>query len=281
MELQRYKEILDALDMFIEVGTNISNRLVGTRPKLHHHGYADTIFTKLLCHAITLRKLSPQVDFQIEYELWDMPSACAIARCLIEAHDVLEYIALANISEEEITFRTLIWMLHDKQRRSKMFQAIKSTAPECHEIQQQEMHLQKEAEQHPQFQKLNLQQRNKILNGDAPSFLLSQKDLNSSNGINHEYHVAATMMLSQHVHSFPMAVHQLQHFRAGSPDSLNLSALPIQLSLPFLARSIARMADIFLHADFEINEQQSKVFDFWLSIAKNGTDLASATGTLP
>lgn len=275
MEIHRYQQIVGELEMFIELGMQVSQRLVGTEPKNRHHSYADPIFTKLLCHAISLRTLSPQLDSQKEHELWDMPSACAVARCIIEAHDVLEYIALANISEEERSFRLLTWKLHDQQRRSRMLKAIKSSDPRAHEIHTRAIELQRDAEQHSFFKKLNPAQRKKIQGGDAPSFLLSQKEMNAANGVNHEYHVAATMMLSQYVHTLPMAVHQLLEFRAGTPDSLHLSSMPIQYSLAFLARSITRMAEVFPQGNLELDDSQERVFSQWFAVAKNGVSSAS------
>lgn len=279
MEVKRYKQIVGELEMFIELGMQVSQRLVGSEPEHRHHSYADPIFTKLLCHAISLRRLSPQIDPQEEHELWDMPSACAVARCIIEAHDVLEYIALANIPEEERSFRLLTWKLHDQQRRSRMLKSIKSNDPRAHEIHKLAVELQRQAEQHPWFQSINPEQQKKIRNGDAPSCLLSQKDLNAANGVNHEYHVVATMMLSQYVHTLPIAVHQLQEFKAGTPESLHLSSMPIQYSLAFLARSITRMAEVFPRCNIEINEQRSQVFSQWFAVAENGVTSASWAGT--
>lgn len=277
VHMNRYKQIVEELEMFIKLGVQVSQRLVGTVPEHRHHSYADPIFTKLLCHAISLQRLSPQIDPQIEHELWDMPSACAVARCIIEAHDVLEYIALANVSEEERSFRLLVWKLHDQQRRSSMLKSLQSVDPRAHEIHKLALALQKEAEQHPWFQKIQPEQRKRIRTGDAPSYLLSQKKLNAFNGVNHEYHVTATMMLSQYVHTLPIAVHQLKDFKAGTPGALHLSSMPVQYSLAFLARAITRMAEVFAHGNLKINEQQSKVVSQWLAVAKNGVTAASWT----
>ncbi|RYX80151.1 hypothetical protein EON83_29840 [bacterium] len=261
--------------MFIELGTQVSQRLVGTEPQSPHHSYADPIFTKLLCHAISLHRLSPQFDPNQAHELWDMPSACAVARCIIEAHDVLEYIALADVPEEERSFRLLVWKLHDQQRRSSMLTSIKSVDPRAQEIHNTAAELKKEAEQHSWFQKINKQQQNRIRSGDAPSYLLPHRELNIANGVNHDYHVSATMMLSQYVHTLPMAVHQLQEFKAGTPEALHLSSMPIQYSLAFLARAIMRMAEVFPHGNLEINNHQTQVFNRWFSVAENGVTTAS------
>ncbi|OZI38126.1 hypothetical protein CAL29_07220 [Bordetella genomosp. 10] len=67
---------------------------------------ADPVFTELLCHAISVRKFSPQLG--VECRLWDMPSTGAVVRCVIEARAALEYIPFSEISDKALTFRMLI-----------------------------------------------------------------------------------------------------------------------------------------------------------------------------
>ena len=278
MEVDRYGEILAELEMFISVGAAVSQRLVGTTTEQAHQSYADPIFTKLLCHAISLKRLSPPLSMEESTQLWDMPSACAIARCLIEAHDVLGYISLSQVSDDERSFRALVWNLHDQQRRSSMLNSIQSKDSQAEAIHVGARDLAKEAEAHPWFTKISKSYQQRIRAGDAPSFLLSHKELNAANGVNHEYHVAATMMLSQYVHTLPMAVHQLMEFRAGTPEALHMSSMPIQYSLGFLAHAILRMVEVFPHGDQELTDPQALAFSRWNSVVENGVTASSFQG---
>jgi hypothetical protein len=207
-----------------------------------------------------------------------MPSACAIARCIIEAHDVLEYIAFADISEQEREFRLLVWRLHDQQRRSNMPRSIESTDPQAIEIHSRAASLAKDAEAHSWFKNINKKNQGRIKSGDAPSFLLSQRELNKAHGVNHEYHIASTMLLSQYVHTLPMSVYQLIEFKAGTPEALHMSSMPIQYSLGFIARAIARMVETFPHADQELTEDQEFTFSQWTAVVENGVSAASWHG---
>ena len=275
MESDRYEKILADLEILISVGSAVSDRLVGTMPKDVHQSYADPIFTKLLSHAISLYNLSPKLSGEASSQLWDMPSACAIARCIIEAHDVLEYISFAAISDEERSFRVLIWKLHDQQRRSNMLNLIESDNSKAKTIHSDAIALVKKAEAHQWFTNISKNHQKRIREGNAPSFLLSQKDLNKINGVNHEYYVVATMTLSQYVHTLPMSVHQLMGFKAGTSEALHMSSMPIQYSLGFLARAILRMIEVFPNGYQKLNDQQLIVFDRWSSIVKNGVNSAS------
>ena len=234
MNFDRYVEILSDFERLLQCGMEISRLLVGTKTSETHLSYADPIFTKLLCHAISLRTLSPTPKEGAGGELWDLPSACAIARCIIEAHDVLGYLVFNAISQEERELRTLIWKLHDKQRRLKMLEAIKSKDPRVEEIREDIKALLEKATAQPRFSTLSNHHQKKI-RCDAPSFLVSQRELNQANSVNHDYHTSATMWLSQYVHTFPMALHQLFDFKAGTPDALRLSSMPIQYSSGFMA----------------------------------------------
>lgn len=267
MDVERYKKIVDELVLLFGVGKKVSERLAGTVPALPHHSYADAIFTKLLAHSASLHKLSPQFG---EGELWDMPSACAVARCIIEAHDVLEYIALAAVSEQEGAFRRLVWKLHDQQRRSKMLRAMNSTHPEAQAIHARSADLNRTVQNHACFNTLNNSLKKRIVSNDAPAFLLSQREQNQSNGVNHDYHTIATMTLSQHVHTFPMSVHQLFEFKAGAPEALHMSSIPIQYTNGFLARAIGRMVESFPGGAMPLTTQEDAVLTMWRCIVQDG-----------
>lgn len=278
MSEDKYGVIIDEFESIISVGDRVCRQLSGMKFEHRHHSYADPIFTKMLCHAVSLYKLTPKINTPSYYDLWDMPSACAIARCIIESYDVLEYISLAEINEEERTFRILVWKVHDKQRRIKMLTCINSKDPNVSLLREEESKFTSEIISHRLFHNLGKYTKDKIKKRDAPLYLMSQKELNAINKVNHNYHIAATTMLSQYVHTLPMSVHQLFEFKAGSADALRLTSLPIQFCLGFLARAISRMADTFANGAVEISEQELQIFVRWKDIVENGVDLERIEG---
>lgn len=275
MKIERYEEIMTEFETLLRYGMEVSHRLVGTRAAEHHLSYADPIYTKLLCHAISLHKLLPQTKEKPEHELWDLPSACAIARCIIEAHDVLGYVVLSDISPEERGIRLLVWRLHDKQRRSKMLSSIQSRDPMVNELHDQVRELVSEVTKHSWYPNIPKHLRKKIDDGDAPSFLLSQRELNAANSVNHEHHVYVTMWLSQYVHTFPMSVHQLVEFKAGTPEALRICSMPIQCILGFMAKSIIGMASTFAEGNMKVNEEDINIISSWCSIVETGVTTTS------
>lgn len=69
MDVNKYNEIVGELEMFISIATAVSDRLIGTTTTLAHQSYADPVFTKLLCHAISLHRLSPKMRADTTTEL--------------------------------------------------------------------------------------------------------------------------------------------------------------------------------------------------------------------
>lgn len=270
MNESRYKEILESFDRLGDYAIKISHSTVGITTDDSRILYADTIFTKLISHAISLRKISPDLISETTPELWDLSSACAIARALIESFEALAYISINDITIEEREFRIKLWELHDLQRRLKMLRQLGSKNPEMDTIKNKAASLHIELIQHKLFSDCSNEIKSKINKEDAPAFYISQQKRNEISGINHQYHNMVTMALSQYVHTFPMAIHQLMNFRARSPESLHACSLPIQYSLAYLAKAISGMTEIFPNKISPPSAETASVLGIWLNIAENG-----------
>ncbi|MEX4004189.1 hypothetical protein AB4Y38_35495 [Paraburkholderia sp. EG285A] len=131
MTRERYRAILREFDAILAHACALSNRLAGRIVAEKHLSYAETIFTKLVCHALSLRKLSPTLEATSPLELLDIGAACAVARTLIEAFDALAYIGLQTVSAPEREIRILAWELHDHEHRLAMLEDI-GAAPRRH-----------------------------------------------------------------------------------------------------------------------------------------------------
>ena len=267
MDESRYKEILESFDRLGDYAIKISHSTVGITTNDSRILYADTIFTKLISHAISLRKISPDLISETTPELWDLSSACAIARALIESFEALAYISINDITVEEREFRIRLWELHDLQRRIKMLTQIESKNSEMVTIKNKADLLHAELIQHTLCSKEIKDKANK---GDAPAFYLSQQKRNEISGINHAYHNTVTMALSQYVHTYPMAIHQLMNFRARSPESLAAFSMPIQYSMAYLAKAISGMAEFFPSKISAASAKTASDMEFWLNVAEKG-----------
>ena len=270
VEQARYREVVRSFDGMLSHGLAVSQSLVGVEPGEPHLGFADPIFGKLLCHAISLRKLAPTSETASAEQIWDLSSSCAIARALVESFDALAYIALAAVGAEELSFRLKLWQLHDQERRHKMLSSIGSTDPKAEEIRLNAERLQEEVVAHPYFEHISGNVKQKIRAFDAPAYHLSKRELCEASFVDHGYYTAATMFLSQYVHTLPMAVNQLSEFRAGDPEATRLMSLPMQYSMAFLAKSIEGMETVFAPARVTPTPEVARSLELWRSLARSG-----------
>ncbi|MFM0047356.1 hypothetical protein [Paraburkholderia sediminicola] len=270
MSPDRYRAILGEYDAILAHACAISSRLVGRAVVEKHLSYAETIFTKLLCHAISLRRLSPTLHPSAPLELWDIGSACVVARTLIEAFDALAYISLDSVSPSEREFRILLWELHGKQHRLKMLENNGTAGPAVEEIRADVKTLYSMVTAHAFYTALSKEMSGKIGIEKAPAYLRSQKDRNAASAIDHDYYNGVEMLLSQYVHTTPFALSQLELAHAGDPGALQLLALPLQHSMPFLAKAIVGIGSLWPDAKVEMSEGVRESVDFWLLLAEHG-----------
>ncbi|AJX72388.1 hypothetical protein BG19_2199 [Burkholderia pseudomallei MSHR840] len=268
MTPERYRAILSEYDTLIAHAASISQRLTGRPIDGQHMPYVDTIFTKLICHGISLRKLSPPADVHQTGEMWDLPSACAVGRALIETYDAMGYIGAVDISTSEREFRVLMWELHDQKRRLDMLELIRSAAPRVESIRASGDALAKQITNHQFFSGLSESAKHRVARGEARH--LPHRELNAVNGIDHGYYETVIMFLSQYVHSLPLSLHQLMHLRAGEPEAIQLSSMPLQYAMPFIAKAIERMAMIWPDCEGARSDELHLLVEQWLAIAANG-----------
>ena len=268
MTPETYKSILAEYDALISHAMALSHRLTGRPIGERNLSYVDTIFTKLICHGISLRRLCPTLDAIRNDELWDLPSACAVGRSLIEAYDALAYIGSSQLSPSEREFRILLWDAHDQERRLTMLEKIGSTDSRVNEIRQKAAALSEQIKSHNCYVNGSKNLQARVTRGE--SFRLTQRELNVVNGVDHDFYVAATMFLSQYVHTFPFSIHQLMESRAGEPETIRLASMPLRYAMPFVVKAIDCMIAIWPDAQGTLTDDLDRLMRQWRHVAKHG-----------
>jgi hypothetical protein len=265
----RYGRVLSQFDVLIAYGKLLDGRFSGARVKSRSEINAVPIFIKLLCHAISQRALLPPRAAGGDGELWDVGSVCALARCVIDAYDALAYFCLDQVNDDERDFRELLSELHDQERRAKMLNFIGSTLPDAAAIRSNASTLRMRVQSHPFFGSIGKESQQKISRSDAPQYYLSQRQRNEAGGIDHRHYLGATVYLSQFVHTTPMAINQWRHFQAGGINEARIMMLSMQYALPYLAKGVHAMMEMFPSAD-EVPQAVADALDFWLIVAVDG-----------
>lgn len=266
----RYQSIREEYDRLLSHGIEVANILAGKEATKDREFYADRIFRKLICHGVTLQRISPSALRTASAEFWDISSSCAIARALIESFEALAYIAVEPVQDYEREFRILLWKLHAEERRQKMFALVGSTLPQVAEVDAAVLRLRDALLAHPFLNSASEEISKKVAKGNTPPFHLNQAERNLRSGVNHDYYNVAYMFLSGYVHTFPFSIHQLMEFRTGSEESLRLMSMPLQYAAGFLAKSIDEMQSVFPSLLPIPNETTQQAIDTWMAIIRDG-----------
>ncbi len=221
---------------------------------------ADKIFSKLYSHAHTIHLLAPKPNSKAG-TIWDLPSSAALTRVLIETYDALAYIALDEMTEDEFRFREAVMGYHSRKKRIDLHKRIGSNqrVPEW----ENDAKSIKEQLLKPEclaFFGSNTQRRTEIEknNGKDCSQHLSQRELNKARGVNHEQYSFFINFLSQHVHSYGMAIEILFDFEAGEEKSLNHMRKNLDIASLFLSKAIQGMFSLF--PNIKQPNEQSRLF---------------------
>lgn len=256
--------------MLLDYSVALSALQIGHFPLNAQQSYAEKIFLKLVCHGLTLRKLSPTPGGGVSNELWDISSQYAIARTLIETYEALAYIALDSVSGSEREFRVLLWKLHSAERRSDMLELIGSNDSECQSVVAAYQSLKKETLAHPFFTTIANGLEKQIEKRRTPPYHLSRKERDKLCGIDYDYHTVVAMHLSQHVHTLPFSVDQLFQFQAGDPECLRLMSVAVEYAIGFLAKSLVGMIDVFSPRVPSVTSDLRQALDTWEALLAMG-----------
>lgn len=270
MTPKRYIELLTEYDAIVSEACSFSHGLTGKTVSEKHLSYAETIFTKLVCHALSLRRLSPTLQPTSPSELWDIGAACAIARSLVEAFDALAYIGFHKVSAPERQLRILVWELHGQEHRLVMLDKIGATGPDIERIRDSTNNLRSLVIAHSMYEALPKHVRGKISGGQTPAFLKAQKDCNFENGVNHDYYNSVIMFLSQYVHTLPFSLSQLTLAHAGDPGALQIIAMPLQYAMAFIALAISGMRELWPDVEIHTTQEIQLILDNWSELAAKG-----------
>jgi hypothetical protein len=87
-------------------------------------------------------------------------------------------------------------------------------------------------------------------------------------GVQVGWHNIVTMQLSQYAHTLPSSTQQLSHLQPGSPEALQVMALPLVLALPFLARVIHAVDRLMLGRAPEPPSRTARTMALWRALAE-------------
>lgn len=269
----RYRETYAEFSELTAYSVAVLEAQAGRKPTGDRDFYAERIFGKLVCHALTLKRLSPSPE-PTTGELWDVSSSYAIARTLIETYEALAYIALEPVGDQEREFRVLLWKLHAQERRREMLRLIGSNHSEIPKLEENVLQLRARCLNHSFIASAGKELARKVERGETPPYHLSRGERDKRMDVSHDYHTAVIMHLSSHIHTHPFSVHQLFEFKAGDPECLRLMAVPLQYSLAFFAAAVVGILALCPPTTTRMPARLVRSTDTWTGILRRGVNIA-------
>jgi metal-responsive CopG/Arc/MetJ family transcriptional regulator len=268
--IARYNHVFDEFSSLLAFAVSLLQARSGQPALEDRLFYGERIFGKLICHGLTLKRLSPSPLPTQSVEMWDISSNYAVARTLVETYEALAYIALDDIDATEREFRILLWNVHAEERRLEMLRLIGSRSPEVQVVEKKLQEARGVLLGHSFTTKVGLDFKRKVERGETPPYHNKRSDRDAASKIDHDYHKAVIMHLSSHVHTHPFSVHQLFSFQAGDPECLRLMSIPIQYSCGFIAKAIPSMMELFKPGSPELSASLLRALTKWNEVLAIG-----------
>lgn len=224
------------IDTAIAVSTAVGGRVIDSW-RLQE---ASVIFAKVCTTALSAQKCNPFSKYYASagpYRLWDVSSYATLCRSLIEVYLTLYYIGVENISQEEIEFRRYLWIHHKVFERFKMVSESLPDTPELTNMSENVATNRGSIMSHPFYARLTPGQQ-KIVRNARNCKYLTDDELCIKAGISPRYFSAMFKFLSNHAHSSPFALAEMDAQRCGSVGAQNSFMFISEILAQFCAIAI-------------------------------------------
>ena len=209
--------------------------------------WGSIIFSKICLTAIGVLRFLPDSVFYTRtnnLEIWDISSICILSRSLIDAYYVFFYLAIDNISDDEFTFRLILWELHSVCERLSMLKLIKSKISAIPDLIQEIDRLKERLKHNAYYRELRTGKKDKFISGKY-GLSLDRNQISKKVGINVDYANMIYKDLSQYVHSYTISISVLNKLKPGSPDFFRLATTIICHCICYMWLSIRDFQRLF------------------------------------
>jgi len=242
---------------------------------VHHQGkpcewqeyVASMVFTKSVLNAGSLLRVTPSSRFCSSIDgivAWDLCSVASIARNIIETYLTLHYFC-QSLSDTEWQLRKLVWQFHEISERVAMATACIPNSGLLAKANTEQKKVKSALIGNPDFQKLPTSLQNGILKCRR-SRLLSNEELCVSAGISVNYHKGMFKYLSNHTHTSPFSISDLDSVRTAQPDTICAFNVAVDTALGHTALALRDFSKMFQSPKHLIAETAVTQIGLWEGI---------------
>lgn len=239
---------LEDFEKLVDIGRELSHQFKGLNSPTRRLQLSTITLAKIIDNSYSILRLIPSSSFNDNnLDYFDFPSIASLCRDLIEACNLSWYLSFEKISKEEEDLRFDLYDLHDTTELLKIFNFLKFSISEIQYLTNQQEELLNKVKKNPEFLKLNIDNRKKILNNKQAG-LYTQFGIAEERKINLDTFNGIYKLLSNQTHTFPSSLKLLTFSRVhDEKDSLlvHITLLVLNYCSMFLADTILNTAKIW------------------------------------
>lgn len=223
------------------------------------------VFAKLCATCISFLRLIPSSTFYTPaktLQLWDLSSAAALCRCLIESYYVLVYLRVRPADKVDAEFQRLLWEFHEAYERHKMTLRVLPDSPKLPQLQARVNDCRTSLESSACFQRLSERHQQKILKGKQFK-LASGIELSRVAGVSQNYYAGRYKYCSAFAHTAPFSISQLDAFRAGTPASEDILNALVGTATGYTALAVRDFTGLFPDQAATLSADDRQLINVW------------------
>ena len=267
---ETYKKDLACIEQLCITACTLSKNTSGKSMDKWEIAEVTSIFHRICLTSIALLKLLPYSCYYSllpDPELWDLPSVATLTRSLIETYHAFFYIAIEKISDEESTFRKMLWEYHDICQRYRMLKFNPIKSPNIHIIEKLKQELKEKLINNTYFAKLEPWLIKELKKG-RKGIYLNNRIISERAKINPNFYSMVFTYCSNHVHTSSLSTSHLSSFRADDSNSLELFSALMDCMIGYLSVSIRDFLHLFPNQQKHVPPKVLGTIDEWQDIFK-------------
>jgi len=211
-----------------------------------------------------LLKISPSFS---DSEILDFPSFAVHSRTIMDTFSSFYYLAIDTCPSDEMSFRHLVWEYHGSYERRLLLRLTGSTNPILPELEKALSDESQSISQHPFFNNIKTDKRNKIIKGET-GIILTNSEISAKADIDPKYYKAQYKYLSSYIHSYSIAQSQLASFSNNLNDVINLYVATFHTATAYFSKFLLFFPKLFPEKDFTYDDYSKEIIDRWTYVMK-------------
>jgi hypothetical protein len=259
----------ETIDKIGDYSIYVSKRYAGTTTDLWQKLEGADIFSRIGLSYIAMLRFIPRSRYygpSADLRVYDLPSAAALARTVIESYAVFFYLCVEPVCEEEAVFRKLLWLYHEEIERLEMLKFSNPQSSNIGKIQAKLIECKNRLEGCSWFLSLDEDLKRKAIDGKRARFEGNAATLGKA-GISANYYQSIYKYLSNFVHTTAFSISQMVATRIENPEAFHAFDHVARLASGFMLFAVRDFKR--LNGELQINNELiSRALQLWEEIFK-------------